>query len=79
MRRAGENLLLSLLPLLPALCTAPLLGQHSLLLSQVLLIALLGFFLSDRLVSSVGEYTKAAGLFGKDLGKKGTPQEDKEM
>ena len=44
-----------------------------------LLVAILGFKVTDRLVPSIQQYTLRKGISGKDLGKKGTKMEDKDV
>lgn len=76
-----KNFLLALIPLAPSLVALLCIDNaHSLrILSQSLAIAFVGFVLTDRLIPTVSSYTQKAGLFGKDLGKKGSPSEDKEV
>lgn len=76
-----KNTFLALLPLGPSLIA--LLNIHNpaslRTLLQSLAISLAGFILTNALIPTVGSYTMKAGLFGKDLGKKGSPNEDKKM
>ena len=44
-----------------------------------LIVAMLGYMVTNRLVPSIKQYTLRKGISGKDLGKKGTPTEDKDM
>ena len=44
-----------------------------------LLVAVLGYMVTYRLVPSIKLYTLRKGISGKDLGKKGTAMEDKDM
>jgi hypothetical protein len=48
-------------------------------LLKSVLISFVGFFLTVQLIPVVGEYTKKCGMSGKDLGKKGTPDENKDI
>lgn len=76
-----KNFVLALLPLAPSLVALLRIDNADSLriLSQSLLIALVGFVLTDSLIPTVASYTQTAGLSGKDLGKKGSPDEDKIM
>ena len=44
-----------------------------------LIVAMLGYMVTNRLVPSIKQYTLRKGISGKDLGKKGTPTEDEDM
>jgi hypothetical protein len=44
-----------------------------------LLVAVLGFMVTNRLVPNIRQYTLRKGISGKDLGKKGTSSADKDM
>jgi hypothetical protein len=43
------------------------------------IVALLGYAVTNRLVPNIKQYTLRKGISGKDLGKKGTPGEDKDV
>ena len=75
------NCVLALLPLLPSLAALLRVSDESALrmLTESLVIALVGFVVTNGLIPTVASYTERAGLFGKDLGKKGTPAEDKKV
>jgi hypothetical protein len=70
--------LLAALPLVPSLIAFH--GIKDELANKVLIaslvIGVLGFWCTSSLIPVIGEYTKKSGLSGKDLGKKGTPNED---
>ena len=76
-----KNTLLALIPLVPSMVALLNINNSDSqrILAQSLLIALAGFVLTNSLIPTVASYTKKAGLFGKDLGKKGSPDEDKEV
>lgn len=76
-----KNFLLALIPLVPSLVALMRIDNTDSLriLSRSLVIAFVGFVLTDLSIPTVSSYTQKAGLFGKDLGKKGSPSEDKEM
>ena len=44
-----------------------------------LLVAIFGYLVTDQLVPSIQQYTLRKGICGKDLGKKGTKLEDKDV
>ena len=44
-----------------------------------LVVAILGYLVTYRLVPSIKQYTLRKGISGKDLGKKGTKMEDKDV
>lgn len=45
----------------------------------ILFTSLVAYKSTDRLIPLVKEFTRKAGLFGKDINKKGTPAGDKEV
>lgn len=69
---------LAILPLIPSLVAFH--GVEDSHANKVLMTSLaigcLGFWCTSSLIPVIGEYTKKCGLSGKDLGKKGTPNED---
>jgi hypothetical protein len=77
----NKNFLLALVPLAPSLLALFNIGNSDSLriLVQSLAIAVAGFLLTNSLIPTVASYTQKAGLSGKDLGKKGSPDEDKEV
>ena len=66
-----SNYLYALLPLLPSLGIVLRMGSVRLWMWQSLALSVVGYFLTDSLIPGVGELNKKAGLWGKDLGKKG--------
>jgi len=42
-------------------------------------VAVIGFFVTDRLIPNIQEYTLRKGICGKDLGKRGTPTAERLM
>lgn len=76
-----KNYLLALVPLVPSLVALLRIERTESvrMIAQSLGIALVGFLLTNSLVPTVASYTHKAGLFGKDLGKKGTAAEEKEV
>lgn len=88
-----QNLILAILPLVPSIYIFCLLNDDTkddedkgeerttlqLTLLKSVLISVVGFFFTIQLIPVVGEYTKKCGMSGKDLGKKGTPDENKDI
>ena len=86
-----QNLILAILPLVPSIYIFCLLNDGKddddkerttllqLTLLKSVLISFVGFFFTIQLIPVVGEYTKKCGMSGKDLGKKGTPDENKDI
>ena len=74
------NYLYALVPLVPSFFALVTLSRNGLQsmewLWKSLLLSGVGFLLTDRLIPGVAELNKKAGLWGKDLGKKGTALED---
>jgi UDP-N-acetylglucosamine--dolichyl-phosphate N-acetylglucosaminephosphotransferase len=75
------DFLLAIAPLVPSIvCILFLQDRHALLtLVSAVLITALGFFATDKLIPVFAEYTLKKGLSGKDLGKKGTENESKDI
>lgn len=75
------DVILAFIPLSPSLITFWLIEKESVLqnLQLIILIAIFGYFLTVVSIPVVSTYTQKAGLFGKDLGKKGTPDETKDV
>ena len=48
-------------------------------LMAYLIVAALGYWATDRLIPIIQVYTLRKGICGKDLGKRGTPLEDRDM
>jgi hypothetical protein len=44
-----------------------------------LVVSLMGYYATSRLIPGIKQYTLRKGISGKDLGKKGTATEDKDM
>jgi hypothetical protein len=44
-----------------------------------LLVSLMGYYATSKLIPHIKQYTLKKGISGKDLGKKGTATEDKDM
>jgi sterol desaturase/sphingolipid hydroxylase (fatty acid hydroxylase superfamily) len=44
-----------------------------------IIVALIGYYTTHRLVPHIQQYTLRKGICGKDLGKRGTPLEDRDM
>ena len=53
--------------------------EQQLQLIAFLVMAVIGFLLTNSLVPTIRQYTGRQGISGKDLGKKGTPLEDKNV
>ena len=73
--------ILATLPLLPSVvCLINLKDHHtwSVVLWSVA-ISIVGFFLTNQLIPIFSQYTLKRGLCGKDLGKRGTPNESKDV
>jgi len=71
-----STLILPLLPCIYVLVTYPLTPKLHLLLPPLLLSFVLSFVLSILLIPRIKHYPLKAGLFGKDLGKRGTKNEN---
>lgn len=78
---AVRKMMMSIVPLLPCVCiSAMITNQEALsLLLWSLVISLVGFLLVNALVPVVAEYTLKRGICGKDLGKKGTVHESRDI
>jgi UDP-N-acetylglucosamine--dolichyl-phosphate N-acetylglucosaminephosphotransferase len=75
------NYILALIPILPGLILSTTISDYS---SKRLIflsygIAVFAYWLTKVLVPVVAQYTKARGLCGKDMGKKGTATENKDV
>jgi hypothetical protein len=92
MSNSIQNLILAIIPLVPSVYVFSLLHQSNeddqstrsktnlqLTLLKSVLISIVGYFLTVQLIPIVGEYTKKSGMSGKDLGKKGTPDENNDI
>lgn len=75
----GDDAILALLPLLPSLMLFPFIRNP--LCSRTLLLSLgvsiLGFGLCSQLIPVIAKMTLQRNICGKDMGKRGTPNEDK--
>lgn len=73
--------ILAAIPLLPSLaCVYSLLGSEiSTPILYSCLVAIIAFFATSSLIPVFSEYTLRRGLAGKDLGKKGTPHESRDV
>jgi hypothetical protein len=76
-----QNNIFAILPLIPSIYIFALLtdGAVQLMILKSVLISAMGYLLTIKLIPIVGEYTKKCGMSGKDLGKKGTPDENKDI
>lgn len=77
------NLLFSIIPLIPCFITTyTLYINESKVINKILIsyfIGFIGFIVVNNLIPVVSEYTLKRGLSGKDLGKKGTSLESKDV
>jgi UDP-N-acetylglucosamine--dolichyl-phosphate N-acetylglucosaminephosphotransferase len=74
------NLFLMALPLLPSLFALLYVDVNAhYIIAMSTVIGIIGYFLTSLLVPVMAEYTGKRGLCGKDLGKKGTPQESRDV
>lgn len=73
--------LLAVLPLLPSLCCMAMLKSKATLgaLCGSAAISVVGYFTTYKLIPIFAEYTLKRGISGKDLGKKGTELESKDV
>jgi hypothetical protein len=75
------NFSFAMSPLIPSLLMFYTL--HDSLVNEFMLkavmIGIIGYFTTSSLIPVVSEYTKKAGMSGKDLGKKGTVDENKDI
>lgn len=76
-----DDLLIAVAPLLPSLWLLINLGNESLRTSLFIStgIAISGFFIGNSLIPVVAEHTLRRGLAGKDLGKKGSDTESRDV
>lgn len=80
-RFADMAFALACLPLIPSIIAFYYVSNEEVhrTIAILLPIAIFGYFLTSSLIPVIGEYTKKRGLSGKDLGKKGTPNESRDM
>lgn len=76
-----DDLFLALSPLAPSIICAATITDSSmlLLLAKSVTVGIVGFLLCNSLIPVVAGYTLKKGLSGKDLGKKGTSDENKDI
>jgi hypothetical protein len=76
-----QNHIFAILPLIPSIYVFTLLSDEmsQLTILKSVLISAVGYLLTIKLIPIVGEYTKKCGMSGKDLGKKGTPDENTDI
>ena len=76
-----RNVALSVFPLVPSIVAFYHIENPEVQRVYVVsvLVSLCGFLLTTTLVPVMAEYTAKKGLSGKDLGKRGTAQEDKQV
>lgn len=77
----NSDYILAAVPLLPALWALLQLQNYSMIKTVLgtLAISVIGYFSTNALIPVIAEYTLRRGLSGKDLGKKGTPLEDRDI
>lgn len=71
----------ALLPLIPSIIAVVFIRDSNIQMKIYISlgISMLGFFLTDKLITIIAEYTLRKGLSGKDLGKKGSASESKDV
>lgn len=76
-----NNFILCILPLCPGVLLGLMIGDKAAARSVAvsIIIAIVGFFLTSSFIPVVGQYTLKRGLSGKDLGKKGSITESKDI
>jgi hypothetical protein len=77
----ASNLVLASIPLLPSIIALASMDNDAviLIILKLLLISTFGYILTVATIPVVATYTLKKGLYGKDLGKKGTITESKDM
>lgn len=75
------NYIFSIIPLIPSFLIFFKLNDWLIKESifKSFLVSLTGFFLTSNLIPIIAEYTKKCGMSGKDLGKKGTENENNDV